>query len=480
MFRWNKIFTKELIIHPLNIVLLFIVNTSAQKIKAGLPVGFVEPVVSFLIILIFSLVIFFIINLFFKDRFKTSLMMSFILLVILFFGDIVELVTYFEVAKKLRDVSIPVGKLFLTIILSLFLLGGLTVWLRKLNRSPIKMNSYLNILTAIFLIIEIFDFSFPDIYKINLKEKIELKIHSNDKTKVPDIYFILLDGYTGFPGLERLCNYENNDFKKFLTSNDFFIAENAKAIYHRTIYSMVSIFNMSEIIYNIDDIDSKASFLSLADHIKNNSVVNFFNEKGYKFVNFSFWDIFDTKKYYKDIFYFRRGNIYEARTMYGHLYEIYNENFADLAETNLNIFKQLTELKNFSESKPKFVYAHITMPHYPFYFDAEGKKMDLTYALDRKDKNKYLEQLKYTNKLLMKTINDILNSAKEPPVIIIQSDHGFRAYTGKGKEEIKYSALSCFYFPDKDYSLLNDSLKTTNIFKVIFNKYFNQDLKLVN
>jgi hypothetical protein len=312
-----------------------------------------------------------------------------------------------------------------------------------------------------------------------LKERIELNT-SADATEKPDIYFILLDGYTGFSGLKKLWDYDNNELKSFFTENNFFFPQNGRCVYNVTNYSMASTFNMTELIYSRDDLYSKGNYLLLAHFIKHNPAVKFLYKSGYNFYNFSFWDINDKNKFYEDIYFLRRGNIYQARTLYGHLYEIYNEKFADMAEINPEIFNRVKEIHQSSGDKPKFIYAHITMPHPPYYFDADGNRKDYAYSGDQKDKHKYLEQLKYTNKLLINTLSSILNSDKPKPVIIVQGDHGFRSYEGKDKRDIEYSVLNCFYFPDKDYSMMNDSLKTINTFRIIFNKYFNRNFELIN
>ncbi|MDO8549848.1 MAG: hypothetical protein Q7S39_06835, partial [Ignavibacteria bacterium] len=228
MFSWNKIFNKELIIHPLNIILLFIINTSSQKIKAGLSIGFLEPAITFLFIFALSLAAYFVIKRFIKDRIKASLILSYILLVTLFFRDIVELIIY----SGISEVFNFIGELFIVIILALILLAALTKWLFKTKRLLFNLNSYLNVLTIIFLTVEIIGCSFADVSEIELKERVELQISLNDTTEKPDIYFILLDGYTGFSGLEKLWNFDNNELKKFLVKNDFFFARNGRSIYN--------------------------------------------------------------------------------------------------------------------------------------------------------------------------------------------------------------------------------------------------------
>jgi hypothetical protein len=466
--------SKEFILHPINIILIFIINTSSQKTKAGLSTGVLEPLLSIIVISVLSLLAYFSFRKIVKDRIKAALILSYTLLVVLFFRDIVEFIIYFGISEAIGYV----GEYFIVIVIALIIFALIIKWLTSSGRELKTFNTYINLLTSIFLTIEIIGCSFSGISKVSLKEKIDLEISAN-KNK-PDTYFILLDGYTGFTGLKKFWNYDNGELKNFLSEKNFYVAENGKSVYNVTNYSMASTLNMTELIFNREELYSKSNYLLLSDFIKNNSVAKYLYKAGYEFYNLSFWDINDKNKHYEDIYFLRRGNIYQARTLYGHLYEIYNEKFADMAEINPGIFNKLVELHKSSDEKPKFVYAHITMPHPPYYFDADGNRMDYSYSGDKKDMNKYLEQLKYTNKLLMNTVSRILSYGKEePPIIVIQSDHGFRSYEGKNKMEMEYSVLNCFYFPDQDYLMLNDSIKTINTFRIIFNKYFNQNLPII-
>ena len=120
------------------------------------------------------------------------------------------------------------------------------------------------------------------------------------------------------------------------------------------------------------------------------------------------------------------------------------------------------------------------MPHPPYYFDAEGNKNNSKVANDSKNQMSYLEQLKYTNHLLMETLKSILNPDGNPPIIVVQGDHGFRRFKEKNKKDVEFSVLSCYYFPGKEYSSFTDSMKTINTFPLIFNKYFHQNFQLLN
>lgn len=482
-----KFYKNELVVHPLNIILLFFISTSLLKFNAGLSINFQELIISFLVVFALGLGAFFVIQRMIKDRIKASLILSYTLFVTLFFRDIVEILIYVRITKALNLFSIFIGELFFTIIIIIILLAALTLWLKKTKLKLLKLNSYLNLLTTIFLAVEIIGYGFLEISKVELKDKIELKQSfpegvdsQNDTTMKPNIYFVILDGYTGFNNLQKHWNFDNGELKKFLIDNGFFVAENGRTIYNVTNYSMASTFNMTELNFEMSNLYSKSSYLSLANLIKNNLVVKSFYDLGYDFINLSFFDILDKKKFYPDIYFLKKGNIYQARTIYGHLYEIYNENYADMANINLDIFNRLKTMQSTQNEKPKFIYAHIMMPHPPYYFDAEGNETDFRYANDTKNKHNYLEQLKYTNKLLMETLNTILYSSENPPIIVVQGDHGFRAFENEDKNEIEFSVLNCYYFPHKDYSSLTDSSKTINTFRVIFNKYFNQKLELLN
>ncbi|MCX6190573.1 MAG: hypothetical protein NTW54_13450, partial [Bacteroidetes bacterium] len=60
-----------------------------------------------------------------------------------------------------------------------------------------------------------------------------------------------------------------------------------------------------------------------------------------------------------------------------------------------------------------------------------------------------------------------------------QGDHAIRDFTGLTEDD-EFRNLNAYYFPDKNYELLNDSLQNINTFRVVFNKYFQQKLPLLH
>ena len=95
-------------------------------------------------------------------------------------------------------------------------------------------------------------------------------------------------------------------------------------------------------------------------------------------------------------------------------------------ERVLCIFSELPEIHSKSD-KPIFVLAHIMLPHGPYVWGPNGehKRIDSLSVLDvEEDKHDYLDQLKFTNKMVQETVDRIIDENKSPKIIIIQSDHG--------------------------------------------------------
>jgi hypothetical protein len=127
-------------------------------------------------------------------------------------------------------------------------------------------------------------------------------------------------------------------------------------------------------------------------------------------------------------------------------------------------------------TKPKFVYAHFLMPHFPHILNEEGQFNDpkLQYSQDT-----YLGYLKYCNQRIVPVIDKILSSSTTPPIILLMSDHGFRGFSNTANPKYFFMNLNAIYLPDQNYNAWYDGMSNVNQFRVLFNQEFNQQLPLV-
>jgi hypothetical protein len=154
----------------------------------------------------------------------------------------------------------------------------------------------------------------------------------------------------------------------------------------------------------------------------------------------------------------------------------------DELRINEELYKRtLDEVATVSES-PKFVYTHIEMPHYPYYFDRNGNPNPLKDLLDVEqwDQKKYIEYLQYANKKYLELIDHILKTSKQPPVIMFMGDHGFREFVNDSVDHsYHFMNFNSIYLPDKKYDGFYKGMSNVNQFRTFFNSQFQQQLPML-
>ncbi len=143
-------------------------------------------------------------------------------------------------------------------------------------------------------------------------------------------------------------------------------------------------------------------------------------------------------------------------------------------EINLKILGELPALAAQHGVKPKFVYAHLMMPHPPYLFDRDGHRIKRGMGIDDDHKEFYLGQLIYENTLLTNAIASILKNSATPPVIILQGDHGYRSLPGAQQVEEASTILNAMYLPGFNVDSIPPGVTPVNTFRLVFNHYFGE------
>jgi hypothetical protein len=142
-----------------------------------------------------------------------------------------------------------------------------------------------------------------------------------------------------------------------------------------------------------------------------------------------------------------------------------------------NIFKELPKITKIAS--PKFVFVHLDIPHHPFIFLPDGSiNPDRSYypylimPSGELRKQGYINQVQYVNLMLLPIIQGLINNSENPPIIILQGDHGLEV-------DNRVKILDAIYMPDGGMENLYPSISPVNTFRVIFNNYFGTDLPLL-
>ena len=325
----------------------------------------------------------------------------------------------------------------------------------------------------------------------------------------PDIYFIILDAYANNGTLKEIYNYDNSGFIDDLISKGFYVAEKAVANYCQTSLSLASCFNVTYLDEITEYVDKETRDVGpLRRMIRQCKLFKFLRARGYTIVAFASGsaeteiitaDRYITPEFSLDTF----QNLLVNTTpvpMITKLSGIPNQ-FDLHRERILFILSQLPKTKMIKS--PKFVFAHIEVPHPPFVSGPNGEKVyeelykNIPYSdydgnwlikkggLTREEYEKaYRDQIIFINDRIKKVISGLLKGTKDRPVIVMLGDHGPRSRLVWEDPSATYfkecmSILNTFYFPDGDYTALYPDITLVNTFRVILDKYFGTQFGLL-
>ena len=344
-------------------------------------------------------------------------------------------------------------------------LSGIVVLVTKLISAQIisKIIFYTTAFITFFVIVDITK-QLVELYTHNKQQTVNIK--TLNTSNLPDIYHIIADSHTGFDR-EGLCD---EDFKKALKERGFEIYEKAKSNYNYTACSVPSMMNME---YIKDLADIKENFFAPTKTLKyygNNAVSNILTQQGYHLTKVTF-------NSYKHLLNNRNSKkkfiLLKVFLNLSILY-IFKE-LPDLSLKNANLKEIQSELKNFVREKinaPKYFIGHLLAPHFPYVCREDGTPNKL---VNIKNVKYYFPYLKYIDKQLIKSIDDIKSNMNENSIIIIHGDHSIASHN-----DDRFKILLAIYFP-KQYNpkCINNDCTLVNLFRRLFNEIFKTDYPIL-
>lgn len=446
----------------------------------------------FSLLLAGSCLLFLIFRLVLKDARKAGLMTFFCLGFYLFFGAIFDTLKAYSPWRFTYKYSVLLGSfLVIAVCLLLFLL--------RTKRDFTRTLFFVNLLFIIFILADMAGYITGQLRKDRSRQTQALSRLPANVSR-PDIYLLLFDEYTGSAGLRQWFDFDNSPIDSFLRQRGFHIVTGSRSNYESTAHSMASMLNMDYVKHRNKTTGSmREELVDCGIAIRNNKVCSFLSNIGYEIVNHSTFDLANHPATVKQEFLPVSTKLILEETL---LYRVCDEfkwffkqypalvkllPITTLEEKSYESARtvQLTCSESARQSnRPRFVYSHFLIPHWPFLYDAQGNRQPehaMINGTSIKDSAApYLRYLEYGNVQIRKLVDSIQTNTQNKAVIILMSDHGFRGLNDPQYLPLKFQSLNAVYLPDKNYRQWNDSVTNVNQFRILFNTLFDQEYKILS
>ena len=494
---------KTFIIHPILFAIFPILFLYSHNIGQLSIVSFSEILMLIAIMIGFTIIAMVLLWLILKkDSRKAGIVVSIFLVLFFSYGRIYDPIKGF----KIGNFIIGGHRYLLAVWLILFILGA--YFIIKTKKDLHNFSNILNVIAIVLVLFSLVNIGFYKFKTRDIQEDSSIVLQdgeaviSESLTELPDIYYIILDGYAGESSLKEFYDYDNHEFINFLTEKGFYVASKSQCNYPWSYLSLASSLNMEYINYLSEDVGLKSDDRTVPyQMITTNKVWKFLHSKGYKFVhlNSSGWGPTDRNRNADISIRVNRFNEFNISLIQTTMLKPFEKYII----VDSGVQKVLYSFSNLAKvhqiDGPKYIFAHIMSPHPPFFFDANGELIsEVEYKLAAYwDKEKYLNQLIFVNSKLEILIEEILSKSEVPPIIILQADHGARSTLGDPHsdrtdpanigwldptaEMLRESTfiLNAYYLPENGSGLLYDSITPVNTFRLIFNYYFDENYELL-
>lgn len=375
-------------------------------------------------------------------------------------------------------------------------------WLWKRIHHPDAITNFLTFLSALLVLFSVGRIALdviPRYLKSTVNEELIQALPGYPPSVLPDIYTIILDGYARQDVLAELYEFNNQPFIHELEKRGFQVATQGRSNYSQTALSLASTLNMDYLNDLNPALPDRGQLIGQISHSQVRAILEGY---GYQTVALSSGylptEISDADQYITPPTTGHNDDL-EALLAVNTITRPFFENgWLDLpisrylaTQERIQItFQTLSSLADVPS--PKFIFAHLLIPHPPFIFAedgpvtpdefyilADGERLGVSTEAYQKG---YTAQIQFTNHHILSTIDAILANSEQPPIIIIQADHGpglfFQTGSAAGTCHYeRFSILSAIYLPANQQVDIPEGLIAVNLFRMILNTIFEATLQ---
>jgi hypothetical protein len=454
-------------------------NLDQVRLQAGVRVGALCLVGSALLYLLARFLL--------KDWGKAALLSTWILLLFFSYGHVYGLLENRSLAGFVfgrHRILAPLWGIILAV--------GCWLILKKLKPTE-NLHQLLNAISLVLVLLPLLQIGYHEVRAVQIANQQQASgsqplTATQASQKLPDVYYIILDGYTRADTLQSVYHFDNTPFTNQLKQMGFVLPDCAQSNYAWTALSLSSTFEMNYLeAFNphIQKPDEHMDYQTYQGFILHNPVRQSLHDLGYKMMAFEtdypFTEVTDA-----DMFIVGNNNPLE-KLQSGR--DVSDFELLFLRTTALRVLEEaqgayfkkvvsqvrtpdqvhydriqfvLDQLESIPTLLPgrKFVFAHLVAPHAPFVFTPDGKYSDVRSA-----ETGYPDEIAYLNQRVLQIVQTILQNSATPPVIVIQGDHGWDSVH-------RMTILNAYYLPGGGSQGIYPTITPVNTFRVIFNQYF--------
>lgn len=343
-----------------------------------------------------------------------------------------------------------------------------------------------------------------------------------DTTNLPDIIYLVLDGYGRADKLKENYEFDNSGFISSLKRQGFQVADKSTSNYCRTAVSVASALNLNY-IQSLEGYSEEQSYKALDQLSEESVLIHFLKKYGYQLYSFKTgFHVADLYKHVKllskeenlfselthliiDATPFRivennpfLSKIFNVSASFISMHSGYHlKSMENLRYRSLYPLDSIPEYIN--RTAPSFIFADIYVGHPPFIYDSIGNFTPPTsYSIIGEgntfmsnDKNRVQlykkglsAQTTFLNKRILSLISKLRQNASRPTIIILQADHGPGAFYHQIKVEAtdihdRFPILSAIYMPDVYTTEIPNDITPVNTWRYILNSIFKTNLPIL-
>lgn len=308
-----------------------------------------------------------------------------------------------------------------------------------------------------------------------------------------DIYFLVFDRYGSADALERRFGITDNDLYGWLEERGFQVPADSRANYRATDFSLAATLNMRTLDHLTAEIGRVSSDRTPAKRmVHGNEVGRFLKTLGYTYYQLGSWfDVTNASEVADEVLTFDSTSEFEAvlrdTTVLPAIdrltgTEAKEPTFRDRhREGSLFAFRQIRRLA--TAPGPKFIFAHILLPHDPYVFHADGSVVTEEEERSTDEVILYREHLAFLNGQIRSLVDQLQSGPEDRrPIIILEGDEGPLACQNVDCVQrtpeyyaTRFRNLIAMYLPGIDHRL-PETYTSVNTFRTVFREYFGADL----